>query len=185
MQTQAFNQVNDEEIELLPVNQIQQVGTMQRYSTQFILSRDYLAECFDESLPYGKNPRPSYLFPAILFVAGAGLLIFFEQPKIAAIILIALAALELIHIRFRRAWWLARQMWGKSANSEVRLIIDPEGVQTRNPYTQTSLLWVDIERVVETDLGLLLVAKSGGQQYLSKSVLPVELISEITAGYKN
>ncbi len=156
---------------------------MQRFSTQFILSRDYLAECFDQSLPHGKNASPSYLFPAMLFVAGAGLLLLIEQPKAPGVVLIALAALELIHIRFRRAWWLARQMWARSANSEVSLTIDSDGIQTRNPYTQTSLQWADIERVVETDLGLILVAKSGGQQYLSKSVLPVDVIGEIVSRY--
>ena len=123
---------------------------MQRFSTQFILSRDYLAECFDESLPHGKNASPNYLFPAMLFVAGAGLLLFIEQPKAPGIVLIALAALELIHIRFRRAWWLARQMWGRSANSEVSLTIDSDGIKTRNPYTQTSMQWAYVERVVET-----------------------------------
>ncbi len=157
---------------------------MQRYSTQFKLSRKYLAECFDQSLPHGKNASPNYLFPATLFVAGSALLIFIEQPKIAGFILIALAALELIHIRFRRTWWLTRQMWGRSANSEVRLTIDSDGIQTQNPYSQTSLPWADVERVVETDLGLILVAKSGGQQYLSKSVLSDELISEMTAQFR-
>lgn len=152
---------------------------MKRFSTQFILSRDYLAECFDQSLPHGKNASPNYLFPAMLFIAGAGLLFFIEQPKAPGIVLIALAALELIHIRFRRAWWLARQMWGRSANSEVTLTIDSDGIKTRNPYTQTSLQWTDIERVIETDLGLILVAKSGGQQYLSKSVLSAEVITKL------
>lgn len=156
---------------------------MQPFSTQFSLSRDYLAECFDQSLPHGKNARPNYVFPAVLFVAGGGLLLFSEQPKIAGFILITMAVLELFHIRFRRAWWLARQMWGRSANSEVRLTMDAEGIQTQNPYTQTSLLWTDIERVIETDLGLILVARSGARQYLSKSLFPPELIREIIAGY--
>ena len=137
---------------------------MQPFNTQFILSRDYLAECFDQSLPYGKSATPNYLFPALLFAAGAGLLSFTEQPKVIGCILIALAALELLHIRFRRAWWLTRQMWGRSADSEVKLSIDVDGIQTQNPYTQTSLLWADIERVIETDLGLILVTGSGGQQ---------------------
>lgn len=75
-------------------------------------------------------------------------------------------------------------MWGRSANSEVRLTIDSDGIQTQNPYSQTSLPWADVERVVETDLGLILVAKSGGQQYLSKSVLSDELISEMTAQFR-
>ncbi len=154
---------------------------MQPFNTQFTLSRDYLAECFDQSLPYGKNAKPNYLFPALLFAAGAGLLFFTEQSKIIGSMFVALAVLELIHIRYRRAWWLARQMLGKSADSEVKLTIDEDGIQTQSAGTQTALLWTDIERVIETDLGLILVARSGGQQYLSKSLFSAELISEILA----
>lgn len=154
---------------------------MQPFSTQFTLSRDYLAECFDQSLPYGKNAKPNYLFPALLFAAGAGLLFFTEQPKVVGILFVALAVLELIHIRFRRTWWLTRQMLGRSADSEVTLTIDEDGIQTQSAYSQTALLWADIEHVIEADLGLILVAKSGGQQYLSKSLFPTELISEIVA----
>jgi hypothetical protein len=152
---------------------------MKTFSIQFTLSREYLAECFDQSLPHGKNPTPNYLFPGLLFAVGAGLLIYTEQPKGAAIMFIVLAAVELIHIRYRRAWWLTRQMWGKSANSEVTLTIDDEGVQTQSPFAQTVLVWADLERVIETDLGLILVNKSGGQQYMSKALLPAELITEI------
>lgn len=154
---------------------------MQSFNTQFTLSRDYLAECFDQSLPYGQNAKPNYVFPALLFVFGAGLLFFTEQPKIVGSLLIALAILELIHMRYRRAWWLTRQMWGRSADSEVKLSIDATGVQTQSPYSETALLWADIESVIETELGLILVAKSGGQQYLSKSLFSAELISEIVA----
>lgn len=111
---------------------------MQTFNTRFTLSREYLAECFDQSLPYGKNARPNYLFPALLFGTGSGLLFFTDQPTIAGVMLIALCAVELLHMRFRRAWWLARQMWGRSANSEVLLTIDEEGVKTQNPYTETS-----------------------------------------------
>ena len=152
---------------------------MQPFITQFTLSRDYLAECFDQSLPHGKNARPNYLFPALLFAAGVGLLFFTAQPGIAGWMLIALAALELIHIRFRRSWWLTRQMWGKSADTVVKLTIDIEGIHTQNHNTHTSVLWADIERVIETELGLILVAKSGGQQYLSKSLFSAELVAEI------
>ncbi|WP_426416435.1 YcxB family protein [Aestuariirhabdus sp. LZHN29] len=154
---------------------------MQPFTTQFTLSRDYLAECFDQSLPYGKNAKPNYLFPALLFVAGAGLLAFTEQPKVIGITLIALAVLELVHIRFRRAWWLIRQMWGRSAGSKVTLTIDDDGIRTENPHTHTALLWTEIKHVIETDRGLILVAISGGRQYLSKSLLPAGLISEMVA----
>ena len=154
---------------------------MQPFKTQFTLSREYLAECFDQSLPHGKNAKPNYLFPVLLLAAGSGSLIFTEQPKVLGYLLVALGILELLHIRFRRAWWLARQMLGKSANTEVALTVDETGITTKSDYTQTTLLWEDIERVIETDLGLILVTKSGGQQYLSKSLFPAELVSEIVA----
>ncbi|HEY8569224.1 YcxB family protein [Microbulbifer sp.] len=154
---------------------------MQPFNTQFTLSREYLAECFDQSLPYGKSAKPNYLFPALLFAAGAGLLLFTEQPKVASYTLIALGILELLHIRFRRAWWLTRQMWGKGAGSEVELTIDEDGIHTQNAHTQATLLWPDIALVIETDLGLILVAKSGSRQYLSKSLFPAHLVKEIIA----
>ena len=154
---------------------------MQPFNTQFSLSREYLSECFDQSLPYGKSAQPNYLFPALLFAAGAVILFFTEQPKIVGSMFIALAVLELIHIRFRRAWWLTRQTWGKSADSVVRLTIDEDGIQTRNSDTKLALLWADIESVIETELGLILVTKSGSQQYLSKSLFSDELISKIIA----
>ncbi|WOX06345.1 YcxB family protein [Microbulbifer pacificus] len=165
----------------LTTHQKQQVAHVQPFNTQFTLSREYLAECFDQSLPYGKSAKPNYLFPVILFAAGAGLLLFTEQPKVVSYMLIALAILELLHIRFRRAWWLTRQMWGKGAGAEVNLTIDEDGIQTQNAYAQTALLWSDIERVTETDLGLILVAKSGSRQYLSKSLFTADLVAEIIA----
>ena len=102
------------------------------FNTTFVLSRHYLAECFDQSLPYGKNAKPNYLFPGLLLIAGAGLLFFTEQPSVIGFILIALMILELIHIRFRRAWWLTRQMWGRSAGNVVELTIDESGIQTQS-----------------------------------------------------
>ena len=154
---------------------------MDNFDTQFTMSRDYLAECFDQTLPHGKNAKPNYLFPGLLIATAAGLLLFTEEPKVAASILGALAVLELIHIRYRRAWWITRQMWGRSAGREVNLSIDENGIRTQNPFTQTSLRWADIDRVIETDLGLILVAKSGGQQYLSKSLFSAEWVSQIVA----
>ena len=154
---------------------------MQTITAQFTLTRDYLAECFDQSLPHGKNAKPNFLFPTFLFAAGAGFLQFTNQPQFAGWILIALAVLELIHIRYRRAWWLARQMWAASANSEVTLTIDDEGIRTHSPFSQTTLLWPDIEQVIETDLGYILIDKTSAHQYLSKSLLPDVAIDELIA----
>lgn len=154
---------------------------MEPFKTQFTLSRDYLAECFDQSLPFGKGAKPNYLFPALLLAAGAGSLMLTEQPRVLGYVLIALAILELLHIRFRRAWWLTRQMWGKSANGEVTVTIDERGIVTSNDHTQTALSWSDIERAIETELGLIIVSESGYRHYLSKSLFTAGLASEIVA----
>lgn len=104
-----------------------------------------------------------------------------EQPRVLGYVLIALAILELLHIRFRRAWWLTRQMWGKSANGEVTVTIDERGIVTSNDHTQTALSWSDIERAIETELGLIIVSESGHRHYLSKSLFTAGLVSEIVA----
>ena len=163
------------------INQTPQAITMPSFSTQFTLTRDYLAQCYDQSLPHGKNAKPNYLFPAFLFAAGAALLYFTDQPQIFGWILLALAMLELLHIRYRRAWWLARQMWGASANSEVTLTIDDEGIRTLSPFSQTAISWLDIGQVIETDLGFILEDKAGARQYLSKSLLPAAVIDKLVA----
>jgi len=154
---------------------------MQPFNTQFTLSRTYLSECFDQSLPHGKNAKPNFVFPALLLATGLGLWFFTEQPKVMSGMLLALAVLELVHIRFRRAWWLTRQMWGRSAHSEVELILDEKKILTKTNQSQTTLNWSDISNIIETDLGLILVTTSGTQQYLSKSLFPTELIDHILA----
>jgi hypothetical protein len=152
---------------------------MQAFHTQFTLSREYLAECFDQSLPHGNGAKRKYLFAAVAFVAGAALLYLTDYPKGIGTMLIVLAVIELVHIRFKRAWWLTRQIWGRSGNTEIKLSIDDEAIHTQNPFTKTTLLWKDVDNIIETDLGLILVAKTGGQQYLSKSLFSDELIRNI------
>nr|WP_010131180.1 YcxB family protein [Microbulbifer agarilyticus] len=152
---------------------------MQPFKTQFTLSRDYLAECYDQSSLYGKSIKPNYLFPVLMLAAGTGTLLFTEQPKILGAMLVAFAILELLHIRFRRAWWLTRQMWGKSANSKVTLTIDDEQITTQSDHAHTTLLWSEIEQVVDTELGLILVTNSKGLHYLSKSLFPDGLVDKI------
>ncbi|MFV8781999.1 hypothetical protein ACNKU7_06205 [Microbulbifer sp. SA54] len=91
--------------------------------------------------PMGTAPSPAICSRHYcLRRAGAGLLQFTEQPKVASYALIALAILEQLHIRFRQVWWLTRQMWGKRAGSEVTLTIVDDGIQTQNANMQTVLL---------------------------------------------
>lgn len=154
---------------------------MQTFETKFELSRSYLAECFDQSLPYGKNAKPNFLLPTGLVIAGIVIFLFIQQGKLIGSMLIAFSALEFLSIRYRRTWWITRQLWGNTANQEVKLTIDNDGVTAKNSNSTTTLLWVDIERIIETELGLILVAKAGRQQYLSKSLFSDDFIRDILA----
>lgn len=154
---------------------------MLAFKTQFTLSKEYLTECFNESLPHGKSRKNNYLFAGLTLCVGAALLFFTGQPKIVGTLLIALGVLELVHIRFQRAWWLFRQMWSRSANAQIDLSINDQTIETRNPFTETTLFWDDVSHVIETELGLILVAKTGGQQYLSKSLFSDDVVRDILA----
>jgi hypothetical protein len=157
---------------------------MQSFKTTFTLSREYLAECYDQSLPHGKNAKPNFIFPGALLVVGVGLFVYTDQPKMLGSLFIAMAALELLHIRYRRAWWLARQMWGNTANTTVELTIDDNGITAKSTNNETTLLWTDIDRVIDTELGLILVSTSKGQQYLSKATLTQDTVDHLLAKHK-
>ncbi|WP_434339619.1 YcxB family protein [Motilimonas cestriensis] len=148
-------------------------------TTSFTLSKQYLEECFDESLPFSKHAKPRYVFIVSLLLSGLCLLIFTNQHTVAGSILLGLGVLETISFIYRRAWWLTRQMWSRSANGEVTIVLDEQGFSSKNPYTETTLLWQDIKKHIDTERGVILVANNGGQSYISKSVLTDEMIALI------
>ncbi len=152
---------------------------MTPFETQFVLTKDYLAESFDESLPHSKTSSPNFLFPAALFIVGFGLLVFSDQPGIAGWSFVALCVLELLHIKFRRGWWLFRQTWGKNNELEINLTIDEKSIRTHSPAAESEVLWSDLDQVIETDRGVILVTQTGHQQYLSKSLLPEEWLAKL------
>lgn len=58
--------------------------------------------------------------------------------------LLCLSGVELLSIRYKRAWWITRQMVSGAAGSKVGLRIDDEGIFTKSPHHQQSILWKDI-----------------------------------------
>jgi hypothetical protein len=153
---------------------------MTPHETSFKLTKDYLAESFDQSLPHGGHAKPNFIFPATLFVVGIFLLVFTDQPDIAGWVFVALCVLELLHIKFRRGWWLFRQTWGKNNELDIQLTIDETGIQTKSSAVVNRLAWEEIDRVIETESGVILVLSHGGQQYLSKSVIRDDWLIHIT-----
>ncbi len=149
------------------------------FETEFILDRQHLEECYDQSLPFTKNRTPRFKLMTFLVVAAVLILLFGEQQNILAFFLLALALLELISFRYRRAWWLTRQLWSRNSGNSIKLIIDDKGIETQSLYNNSQLLWSDIAKVDETAKGIMLTLKKGGTNYLSKANLNEAVIAFI------
>ncbi len=149
------------------------------FETEFILNRQHLEECYDQSLPFAKNPKPRFKLMTFLIIAAVLILLLGEQQNTLAFFLLALAVLELISFRYRRAWWLTRQVWSRNSGNRIKLIIDDKGIETQSLHNNSRLLWSDIATVDETEKGLMLTLNKGGSNYLSKAKLNEQVIAFI------
>lgn len=149
------------------------------FQSEFVLNKEHFAECFDQSELLKEKRTPRYKFMAALVIVGLSILIFAEQQMTLGFFLIALAFLEYFSFRYRRAWWLTRQMWSRNSNNTITLDIDDQGVRIHSLYNNTQILWSDVCDVIDTSEGLMLVMDNGGQNYLSKASLNEDCIKFI------
>ncbi len=138
------------------------------YSTQFILDKSYYCECFDESVTQ-KVTLKTYLKALIFVLIGLALLLT-AANNYASWFIIALGILEALSIKFKRTWWLLRQMWSRAADNPVTLTINEQGIHTFSDYIDSKILWDQIYDLKETKQGFLIRLEKS-QTYLSKGYL--------------
>ncbi|WP_028765876.1 YcxB family protein [Shewanella fidelis] len=138
------------------------------YTTQYTLDKSHFSECFDESAVVD-NSIKAYRKAIIFAVVGTALMLT-NINGYASWFLIALSALEALSVKFRKPWWLMRQMISKAANNEVTLTINESGISNDSFYVQGTILWNDITEFTETKQGFLL-KQAKGVSYLSKRSL--------------
>jgi len=139
------------------------------FSTTYILDKSHFSETFDESVTVDKS-NTVYFKTIVLAMLGLGILIFTDVNPYAAWFIVALGAIEALSIRFRKAWWLARQLISKAANADVTLTIDEKSVSSKSFYVTSEISWLEITKVEQTVQGWLLYHK-GGKNYLSNRCL--------------
>lgn len=149
------------------------------FESEFILNREHLEECYDQSFPFSKHQTPRYKIIILLVITGALVVFFTVQQNHLAFFLWALALVEYISFRYRKAWWLTRQVWSKNSGNTIKLIIDDSGITTQSLYINNQLSWCDISRINETEKGLMLTLKNGGSNYLSIKTLDEPTITFI------
>lgn len=148
------------------------------YTTQYTLDKSHFSECFDESVTIDTSIR-AYR-KAIIFTLIGVLLLLTGINAYASWFLIALGVLEALNIRYKKPWWLLRQMMSKAANNEVTLTIDTKGISNDSFYVKGTILWQDIVAIKETEQGFLL-NQSKTVSYLSKRSLDDEAIAFVVS----
>uniref|UniRef100_UPI0040481BC9 YcxB family protein n=1 Tax=Shewanella sp. TaxID=50422 RepID=UPI0040481BC9 len=93
---------------------------------------------------------------------------------------IGLAVVEWLSIRFKKTWWLWRQMISKAAGDHVSLTIDEKGIHSQSTHVNQHILWTDVYRITQTDAGFL-IALQKSTTYLSKRCLTQNAIDFIAS----
>ena len=142
----------------------------------FTLDKAHFQECFEQSaLPVQiKNYRKA----AIIGVIGVALMFIEAEHYYIPFFLIGLAILEVFSIKYRKTWWVWRQLMSKAAYGQVKLIINEKGITTESEYVNAQILWSEVNTVEETEKGLLIMHQ-GGRNYLSHSYLNEEIVEFI------
>lgn len=135
------------------------------YSTTYKLDKSHFSETFDESITE-ENSKNLYMKSIILAVMGSSILLFTEMSAYVAWFIVALAAVEALSVRFRKPWWLTRQMISKAANSELTLTIDEKSVSSKSYYVESKILWNDVSKIEQTPQGWMLYHRNG-KHYIS------------------
>jgi hypothetical protein len=139
------------------------------YSTTYVLDKSHFSETFDESKVVD-NTKNLYLTAILIGCVGAVLLLFTELDPYVSWFIIALGGLEAFSVRFRKSWWLGRQLMSKAANTELTLTIDENGVSSKSLSVESTILWTDIKKIEQTTQGWLLHL-AVGKSYLSNRIL--------------
>jgi len=146
------------------------------FTSHYILDKTHFSECFDESVTIDKSPRAYY--KAIGFILVGTALLLTGTNAYASLFLVGLGALEALSVKFKKTWWLWRQMMSKAASNEVKLTIDEQGISSESIYVNSSILWSEITELTVTNRGFL-IKNSKGMNYISKRSLDAAAIEFI------
>lgn len=150
-------------------------------TTEYVLDKTFFAECYDQTSQPITFPK-AYLKGILFFLFGLALLKLELLPNgYIGWFFIALSIIEAFSIYFKRTWWLWRQSISSLSGSKVVFNVDANGVSyksLKNTKNSRTIAWSDIDKVEQSDLGLIFhIGKQ--RQYVSKSCLNEEEIAFI------
>ena len=107
------------------------------YTTSFILDKAHFSECFEQSVT--ATILKSYRKAAIIALLGLILLFVVSSNNYVSFFVIALAAIEALGVKYKKTWWLWRQMLSKASNHKVELLVDSNGITTTSFHINSQL----------------------------------------------
>ena len=137
----------------------------------FILNRAHFEECFDESVSTAQGWQP--YVKTIGFALMTFALLASPVPAYLGWFFMGLTVVEFLSVRYRRAWWLWRQLMSRAANSDIKLTITDTSLITESLGQRRELNWNALDSISRTERGYLL-RQGKGRQYLSRSALSDE-----------
>ena len=149
------------------------------YQTKFILDKSHFTECYEESVA-AQSFAVLYRKGIILLIVGAGLVLFSELNPYAAWFIFSLGVLEVISSRYKKSWWIARQMLSKVAKAEVTLEINQDSIHISSFYNDNNMLFNDIECLTPTQNGWL-ITHNANRHYISNRCLSEPAIAFLQA----
>lgn len=151
------------------------------YTASFTLDKAHYSECYTQSSTLSHDKK-TYFKANVLTVFGLIILLATPVNPYAAWFVIALGLIETISVYYHKPWWVMRQMLSKASNSEVKLTIDEQGILTESFHINNRILWTDVTRVTETELGFLIYFSLGktamGKDIASKSYISKSCLSD-------
>jgi len=148
-----------------------------QFSNEFILDRAHFSECYEQSSLINPPKKLRYNFIGALLLFGFLIMIFTDQSVAVGLFFIGLAFVEFFSFKYRKAWWLSRQMWSKNSGNTITLSIDDTEIKIVSLYQMQTFAWTEIKEIIETPKGLILKLENNAQSYLSKSCLDDTVIN--------
>ena len=151
------------------------------HTVKLVLNKNYFTEMFSQSMRYANKWRKiERVIGPFFLVLGIFLFVITDGKMASPFVLVLIGLYEILSPLIKKPWWIGRQMKSNIANSEVTINFTETGIETSTPYSQSSIEWTGVERILETKKGVLIWPQKGIHIYIPKSDARKDVIQFIT-----
>lgn len=150
--------------------------SVNEFICQYKLDKDHFIECYEQSTT---TPTSIKIYTkSLLFIVIGSAMLLTQLNSYASWFLIALGILEALSVKFKKSWWLMRQMLSKAANSDIQLTINEQHIKIHSYYVNQTLPWSEVSQITKTEKGFL-VSHGKTRHYLANKHLNSDIIEFI------